>query len=1051
MKKEKVAKRIILYTIIMFVVIILFTIGYAAFSDDLTISDAVTHVRVDKVVRINGATSSSSTVSNIDYASKGVMSTVYIPAGSSVTYNVTVTNLGNVPVAVSNAVVKSGGNQLSNVSTNISSNNYIKICDNGNCTNGVSMVIPITITNNGSSAIDSDIILDLTYTEVYTITYDNNQLGEVLAGSNFTYQFPTNGAPSRLNKVSGTCDSYNYVANTRTLTVTNVGSNLEFSQSYVIYLNGEGIGTVARGGTFTQTLTEWPVSMTADSGTYGNFTYQNHTVTLTNVRSNVQLTGVFGTVSVTNVTHVAGSDKNVASASTPTYSGMDVSFSVVFQRPEGSTETDFETVYTVEITNTHYNDYIFRGFDFHPNITASADSDTATLDLTPIGIDNGDVIASGETKTFQVKLSLITNNPDGSYSTQTGTTIDTTPDDNEEVGDITATISPSTGDLTSPNTMAAFTLTATNTYSNQKTFRLVSSNSNLELVDINGNPLGDLTIFGETARNYTIYVKCAQGATFITNTAQTAIYLNTEGTANTLVSYLTFDVDVYDVPDTTKVTVGNAELTYYYDTSDKLPKIKASWDRIDIGGSPVVNYVVNVYNSSNTKVTYCETQSSTRECYFTNLSENTTYYIIVYGEDEAGNTGENDVGSATTNNGYATRSPNASFTWRYTVNTSNVSNLTVGGDGSTAIRGASHTITVTASGSSNGIAYTAPESVTVTMTGSSGNFYTYTRSGSNNTVGTIVISNVTGNISVTAQRAGGCLIEGTKILLANGKYKNIEDIKYDDLVMAYSYYAGSLVPVYPIYIETGANTDEYQEITFSDDSVLKTYSYHGVYETALKRFVSVDNPEEFHVGSKIAKVTKDGKGYETVTVKSIETKYETVKYYLFATTKYFNVIANDIITTDGNLALSNLYGFTDDITWPKEVRDYALQDVYSYSELSDVMPYYMFKGMRAGEGKFLTNFGLDLSTYRQFIRMINDERIIRPINILGRNMWMVTTSLDNVTELNKHNYLHPEGYIYTLPEAKNVVSWTNTSDNITYLPGDKVTIYYGTHFVANYK
>ena len=1049
MNKNNLVSKIILYTIIMFIVIILLTIGYSAFSDSLTISDSVTHVRVDKVVRINGVTSSSANASNLDYSSKDVYSTVYIPAGGSITYNVTVTNLGNVPVAITNVTTSSGNNTLSNVTANITSNNYVKVCDNGNCTNGVSVSVPVTITNNGNAAIDTDIKVDLTFTEVYTITYENTQLGEVLAGSNYSYRFSNNGAPSRLNKVSGTCGSFTY--NNRNLNITNIGSDIVFTQAYVIYLNVEGIGTVSQGQTFTHTFTEWPVSITADSGTYGNVTYQNHTLTVTNVRSNVSLTGVYGSVAITNVTHVQGSDKNVASATTPTYSGMDVNFSVVFQRPEGSTETDFETVYQVEITNTHYNDYIFRGLDFSPNITASADSDTATLDLTPIGITNGEVIASGATKTFQVKLSLITNNPDGSYTTQTGTTVDTTPDTEEETGTITATISPSTGDLTSPNTRAAFTVTATNTYTSQRTFRLVSSNSNLEFIDAYDTVLGDLNIAGETTRSYTVYVRAVSGATFISSPADMTVYLSTAGSANTLVGYLDLDVDVYAVPDTTKVTVGNAELKYQYDTTNKVPTIKATWDRIDIGGTPVVNYGVYVYNSSNTKVAECETHSSTRECVFTNLSENTTYYAIVFGEDQAENSGKDDIGNATTNNGYATRSPNATFKWRYNVNTNNVSNLAVGGDGATAILGASHTITVTASGSSNNIPYTAPDSVTVTMDGSSGNFYTYGRSGSNNTVGTITIPVVTGNISVTAQRAGGCLIEGTKILLASGKYKNIEDIKYDDLVMAYSYYTGELVPVYPIFIETAINADKYQKTTFSDGTVLKTYNYHGVYDTELKRFVSVDNPKEFHVGTKIAKISKNGKGYEEITVTKIEEIHESARFYLFATTKYFNTIANDILTTDGNLALSNLYGFNDNITWPKQVRDYSLQDVYAYDELADVMPYYMYKGMRAGEGKFLTNFGLDLSTYRQFIKMINDERIIHPINNLGRNMWMVTTSLDNVTELNKHNYLYPEGYIYTLPENKGVISWTDTSENKTYKPGDKVTVYHGIHFVANYK
>lgn len=1050
-KKIKKASQVLVISLILLNVILLLTICYAAFADNFTITNTVGHVRVHKVVRINRVTTGSGAVTNLEYDSDSVLNTIYIQSGESATYSVTVTNLGNVPVAVSNVSFTSGNGNVSGLSSNISSSNYVKICDNNVCTNGVSKTFDVTITNNGSSTISTDLDVNLTFTEVYDIIYESNKIGEALAGSTFTYTF-SGSQPQSVAKLSGTCDSFNYTNGT--LTVTNVGSNMEFINAYTVNYNGQSIGLVADGGTFTKNMEpEFPATVTKTSGTCDSFTYQNHIITVTNVKSDINLTGVIGKVEITSIQYVQGTAKNVLENPplTPTFHDMDAEFSITFQRPEGSTETDFEITYEVEITNSHYNDYIFRGLDFHPTIMASASSDTANLDMIPVDIQNGDVIAAETSRTFRITLKLVPSNPDGSYGTSVETNVDTTADTEEETGTITSSITPLAGNLQAPNTQASFTVEVTNTYPSDKQFRLISSNSNLEIVDSSGNALNNLTVHAVSTEQYTVYVQAVQGATFVGNTATMDMYLSSDGMANITVGSLTLAVDKYDVPDTTKVTVGNLQLSYYYDKANKRPTIKATWDRIDIGGTSITDYVVTAYRSNGNVAETCHTYSATRECLFTSLSENTSYYAIVYGIDQGPNSGASDVASATTANGYATRSAEASFVWSYTVNTSNVSDLAVGGDGSTAIRGASHTITITASGSSGGQPYTAPQSVTVRMDNSSGNFYTYARSGTNNTVGTIYIENVTGNISVTASRAGGCLIEGTKILLANGKYKNVEDIKYDDLVMAYSYDIGKLVATYPIYIETGAVTDKYQETTFSDGTVLKTYDYHGVYDPELKRFVSVDNPKEFHVGSKIAKISKDG--FDEITVTKIETKHEPVKYYFFASTTYFNVIANDIITTDGNLALSNLYGFNDDMTWPKEIRNNALKDVYSYSELSDVMPYYMYKGMRAGEGKFLTNFGLDLSAYRQFIKMINDERIVYPINKFNKNMWMVTTSNDNVTNLNKHLYLRPEGSTYTLPiiNDKQFIGWYSTSDNKIYQSGDSIIVYYGMHFEALYK
>ena len=93
--------KVVLLSTIILIVTLLVTIGYAAFSDQLTITDIVAHVRVYKEVRINGVTTGSGSVSNLDYDSNSILNTVSIPAGESVTYSVTATNLGSVPVAVS--------------------------------------------------------------------------------------------------------------------------------------------------------------------------------------------------------------------------------------------------------------------------------------------------------------------------------------------------------------------------------------------------------------------------------------------------------------------------------------------------------------------------------------------------------------------------------------------------------------------------------------------------------------------------------------------------------------------------------------------------------------------------------------------------------------------------------------------------------------------------------------------------------------------------------------------------------------------------------------
>ena len=1096
------------FTVIILVICFLLTIGYTAFSDQFTITDAVAHIRANKVVRVNGATTNSGYVTNLDYNSSSILNSVNIPAGGSITYSITATNLGNVPVAVSDVSFSNGNGTINNLSSSISSNNYIKICDNNNeCTNGVSKTFDITITNDGSTPINGELDVNLTFSEIYKIYYDGSELGEALSGSTFTYEFTSN-SPSKLSKIDGNCDSFNYVSNT--LTVINVQSDMNFTEAHTVTYNGAIQGYVNDGATYTYTFdSEWPATVVKNSGTCDSMDYnfKNHLITITNVRSDISLTGTIGNVSITRIDYV--SSKNVASHSEPVYSGLDVDFNVTFRKEEGSTVDGFEIVYEVEITNTHYDDYIFRGFDFHPTITASADSDTATLTLTPVGIDNGEVIASGATKTFRVVLTLETNNDTGSYDTSSSSQVDTTPDVEEETGEITASISPSTGNLKSPNTRAEFTVTVTNTFPSDRQFTLLSSNSNLEIVDSSGNTYSN-TVHASRTETYTVYVKTVTDATFINNTDSTNIYLSTAGSANISVGTLTLDVDVYNVPDTTKVTVGNVKIAMHRSSENAAPttgQIDVTWDRIDYGGTAISDYTVLLYNTNNTSTAAAtgHTNSGTRTYSFNNVA-NGTYYVVVYGIDSASppNSGVDSVSSATTDNGYASSSSESTFNWTFSVDVSQVnSNLTVGyeNNDTTPKLEQSFIIYLRGGGSAgNNATYIAPASDsdklnvymnnTLLSVGNGDNQYQYTRStysGTSNAEGKITINKVTGDIRVEATPdTTGCLIEGTKILMANGSYKNIEDINYDDLVLTYSYETGEFVPEYPIWIENFKTTNTYQETTFSDGTTLKTLGYHGIFDVDLNQFVSVDDHEQFHIGSRVAKRKKDGSGFDTVEVTNIEQKHEKVKYYQIASTRYFNVIANDFLVTDGFLVISNLYGFTEDMTWPKEIREKAMEKVYTYDELADSIPYYIFKGMRAEEGTVLANYGIGIDEYKVFLKMISDQdgMLKQPIknsdrNILmsttnlddlvknqnnsvmieqsiednDKNLWMVTTSIDNINEFNKYKYLKEEGSSYTLPKInkKNFVGWLNYADNKIYHPGEKITVYYGMHFKDVYK
>ena len=1036
--------------IIVFVVIFFMTAGYSAFSDSLGITGSVGYVRASKVVRVNNVTTQSALVSEVNFDHNAVVANVNIPAGSSVTLTTTVTNLGSSQVAVANINPTNGTSTISNLTTNINENNFVKICDNNNCVGPVSKTFDITFTNTGATTISGMVYGKMTFSEVYEVSYNNTLEREVLSGSTFTKTFSGN-APSTVS-IIGNYGNYTYSNNT--LTINNITSNIDIYPACNIIYQGAVQDTVVQGQNYTHTYeTDWPKTISI-SGTYGSYTYQNKVLNISNVGSDLTLTPTFGVVEITDIDYI--SSVNVQSQETPTFNGMSANFNIVFKRAADATTNDFNIVYRVTLDNDSNKDYIFRGFDFDPVITASAGGDSAVLDLDVDGVENGELLPPGESKTFDIILTLDANNPNGTYTADVGAEVDGTNTTTEQ-GTIDAEITPTTGDLRSPATRVPFTLEVESTFADEREFRIISSNSNLQLVDANNNPLTTLTIDGNTTDTYTIYVIKNSSAMFSSNEAATTIYLSTDGLANIEVETLTFQVDVSANVDRTKVTVSNATTAMVYDSGHSYPtpgSLQVSWQRDDQGGSEVVNYTVLLYNSSNELKGTGNTNSGLTNYTFTSLADD-TYYAVVYGEDAYHNSGAEDAASATTAAGYATKSSSTAYKWRFNVNVSGLTRLNASGD-HIAYLGQNYQTTITPTNN-----YRVPSNAsdwTVKMGGrtlsSGSNGFNWNRS--SNSQGTLTVYNVSGDIELTATATSGtCLVEGTKVLLANGQYKNIENINYDDLLMVYSYETGEFVPEYPIWIEKTKTTNTYQKNTFSDGTVLKTVGWHGLYSSELNRFVTVDQPQEFHVGSKIVKLDKQTNSFKTITVTNIETINETTNYYHVVSTRYYNIIANDLLTTDGTTILSNLYGFTDKMTWPKDIRNYALKDVYTYEDLQDAIPYYMYKGLRAEEGKLLASYGLDLNTFKGYLlqNQNNPAMLKEPIKKFNHNVWMVTTSEDNVTELNKNNYLKTEGTVYKVPKSKNkkFLKWLNTADNKTYLPGDKVTVNHGIYLKAIYK
>ncbi len=740
-----------------------------------------------------------------------------------------------------------------------------------------------------------------------------------------------------------------------------------------------------------------------------------------------------GEIAITNA--VLASYSNLTNPTDPEFDADHIVFDLNFNVENNSQlANEYQAVYDITISNATFFDYEFASAVFTPSVE-TLNNQNLRLSYDLVGIEIGETIPKLTTKTFSLVINMYPQTT-GEYNVGGESGVVVEQEETEPTGSLMASLpSNSQVNLRNGTVRDKVTVSVMNSFDTAQSFSFSNTNSNFKLVNSSGNNLGTITIPANTTQSYDVYFQQSNSITFATNYQTDSLIFHKTG-GNTSLGGVKILVDKDEtLLDDDPPLISDVQATFVADNG----KVNLTWSATDINA--IDHFVVEVYDDTDALLNTYNTPDDSRNYQVTGLS-NGTYYFKVYGEDSKQNKGKEKATSCDTTQGFCSASTRSSYKWVFSVTYSVGNNVTKNSGPDTVVIGNTLTATFSAANMYNLDTPTVKIGGTTVNSGSNG--YTWTANS-----GRVQITNVRADIEISIT-ATWCLVEGTDILLSNGKYKKIENITYDDLLAVWSYDTGKLVPEYPIWIEKTAENTSYQKNTFSDGSVLKTVGYHGVYSPTYNSFISVDDYEKFKVGTKVYKVI-NGKLKEVEVVK-IEHIREKVNHYHVVSARYYNIIANDFLTTDGTVILSNLYGFNSNVTWPKEVRNSVINDknqLYSYSEFEDIMPYYMFKGLRAEEGKFLANFGLSKEIFRYYLikNQLNKDMLLEvPTNGSGKRLWMVTTDKDVV--LNKNDFLHEEGSYYTLPYAKGVKRWYSTSEGKYYKPLEKVKVNHSMHFIA---
>ena len=667
-----------------------------------------------------------------------------------------------------------------------------------------------------------------------------------------------------------------------------------------------------------------------------------------------------GDVKITGVQYVSG--VNVSGTPSPSVdSSGNIDFDLTFIGGQDNTTT-LEATYRLTITNSTDDNYTFTPPASNLTLRISQ-TEVRDITYTLSGISAGDTIPANSSVSFNIILSA--DYVSGEHSAEGG--IDVEPVNQRDpnlVGSITGSNS---GDLSGNNTLAQFQVTVESTFEESKTFTIDSLNSDFEVVNSSGNPLGSQTIGAETTGTYTFYLKKANGAAFASETT----------TAGIIISY-----------DSTYTNVGEVNITVDRDPSyvdNQAPTISGvtitrnnavdgeatlTWSGMDNVG--VASY--GIYKCTNTCDNMISVSGLTNSYTFTGLPDGTYKFIVVGFDDEGNTASQSQINSANTSPGPASSTGNQSLSWAYSV-TGDITNGSLTNTGNTAARaGGTWTGTITPSSSD----YTTPSSksdVKVEINGVETTNFTYNS-------GTVTInSGITGPIKITATcPSNGCLIEGTMIAVIdeNGRraLKPIEDISYKDLLVVWNHETGTVGYVHPARIEKTKTLPSYQLTTFSDGSTLGTTSWHGIFDVDANEFVSIDDFDHFGIGTRVYKVVDDQ--LTPVTVTNIERVEQEVNVYYVTSSTYYNIISNDFLTTNGYVLTSNFYGFDANITWPAARNEFISNpsNLYTYADFADIgIPLRMFNDLRLGEAAYLQRYGVTLEMFKDYLvtnRVVED-------------------------------------------------------------------------------
>lgn len=220
-----------------------------------------------------------------------------------------------------------------------------------------------------------------------------------------------------------------------------------------------------------------------------------------------------------------------------------------------------------------------------------------------------------------------------------------------------------------------------------------------------------------------------------------------------------------------------------------------------------------------------------------------------------------------------------------------------------------------------------------------------------------------------------CVTGDTLVTLADGSYKRIDEITYEDKLLVWDFYNGEYAAVPSAIISNhGYDNNTVVKLTFEDSTEVKVANLHQFFDADTNKFVTIDaDSVADYIGHKFVK--RDGNGYKTVKLMKYEISEEYIDTYGIISAVHYNILVEDMFSADYPYELYELMTYFEvgeNLVYDKAKMesDINMYGLYSYEEFADHMTFEQFEAMNIKYMKI--SVGKGYYTYEGILALIEE-------------------------------------------------------------------------------